>query len=226
MIALGISSGVALAIGLIATPLFIRWLKVQGIGQQVRDFLPEAHQVKRGTPTMGGIVIVFAAEVGYFTAHMRAGAYFSRAGLFVMLAVAMAALVGLADDWIKVRHQHSGGLNKRAKLAGQIIVAVGFSFAVITWANVHTTLSFTRFDSIGFDLGRLGWVALAVFMVLATTNAVNFTDGLDGLAAGSSAFAFSTLTLIGYWQFRHTEVYQVPQALDLALAAVAFSGAC
>jgi len=226
MIALGLAAGIALATGLVVTPLFIRWLKVQGIGQQVREELPEDHQVKRGTPTMGGLVIVFAAELGYFLAHMRGGAYFSRAGLFVMVAVAAAALVGAADDWIKVRHQRSLGLNKRAKLAGQVVVAVAFAAAVINWASVHTQLSFTRYNSIGFDLGRLGWIAVAVFMLVATTNAVNFTDGLDGLAAGSSAFAFSTLTLIGYWQFRHPEVYHVPQALDLALAAVAFSGAC
>lgn len=226
MIALGIAAGVAMATGLIVTPLFIRWLQVRGIGQHIRDELPDTYQKKKGTPTMGGVIIVVGAELGYFAAHMRAGAYFSRAGLFVMAAVALAALVGIADDLIKVRHERSLGLNKRAKFAGQAVDAAAFALAAIQFASVHTQLSFTRFDSIGIDLGRVGWVLLAIVMVLATTNAVNFTDGMDGLAAGASVFSFVTLAVIGYWQFRHPEVYGVPQALDLALAAISFTGAC
>ena len=226
MIALLLSAGVAMVSGLIGSPLLIRWLKTQGIGQQVRDFLTEEQQAKAGTPTMGGVVIVGAAIIGYLVAHVRAGAYFSRAGLFVMTAVVGAAVVGFADDWIKVKHRRSLGLNKRAKFGGQIFVATAFAAAAIQWASVHTQLSFTRHDSLGIDLGRVGWVALAIVMVLATTNAVNFTDGMDGLAAGASTFAFSALAMIGFWQFRHVDVYAVPQALDLALVAVAFTGAC
>jgi phospho-N-acetylmuramoyl-pentapeptide-transferase len=125
-----------------------------------------------------------------------------------------------------VRHQRSLGLNKRTKIAGQLLVAAVFALLALQWANVKTELSFTRFDSLGIDLGGGLWTVWAVLLMIGTSNAVNLTDGLDGLAAGSSTFAFSCMAIIGFWQFRHFPEYQVPQSLDLALLAVAMTGAC
>jgi phospho-N-acetylmuramoyl-pentapeptide-transferase len=226
VIALLVAGGVAMMLSLSVTPLLIRSLRSRGIGQQIREDGPEGHVIKAGTPTMGGIMIVVSALAGYVVGHVRGGAIFTRGGLLVALAMVGAALVGLADDWIKVRHQRSLGLSKRAKMAGQLFVAGGFAALAVHWANVKTTLSFTRFDVPGLDLGTWGWGLWAVLLIIATTNAVNLTDGLDGLAAGASTFAFSTLAIIGFWQFRHFGIYRVPQALDLALIAVAMTGAC
>ena len=175
---------------------------------------------------MGGLVIVVAAAFGYFASHLRAGAIFSRAGLLVIAAVLLAAAIGLVDDWLKVHYRNSLGLDARLKMGLLVLVAVGFAIGALGWASARTDLAFTRHDSIGIDLGHVGWVVLAVLMLTATTNAVNFTDGLDGLAAGSSAFSFGALVIIGFWQFRNLEVYAVPQALDLALTASALTGAC
>ncbi len=226
MIALLVAGGVALILSLTLTPVLIRSLQARGIGQQIREDGPEGHVIKAGTPTMGGIMIVAGAITGYLVGHIRGGAIFTRGGLLVALAMVGAALVGLADDWIKVRRQRSLGLNKRAKMGGQLVVAGGFAALAVEWAHARTALSFTRFELPGIDLGKWGWGLWAVLLIIGTSNAVNLTDGLDGLAAGASTFAFSTLAIIGFWQFRHFGIYRVPQALDLALIAVAMTGAC
>jgi phospho-N-acetylmuramoyl-pentapeptide-transferase len=227
VIALLLSGGVALLFALVATPLLIRWLQAEGIGQQIREDGPEGHVTKAGTPTMGGITIVAGAVVGYLAGHLRAGAIYTRGGLLVVLATVGAAFVGLIDDWIKVRHQRSLGLNKRAKIACQLVVAGGFAWAAHAWAGVDTVLSFTRQTAPHLiHLGVGLWVVWAMLVMIGSSNAVNLTDGLDGLAAGSSTFAFSAFAIVGFWQFRHPDVYQVPQALDLALMAVSLSGAC
>ena len=226
MIALLVAGGVALLLSLVGTPILIGWLEANGIGQQIRDDGPEGHFTKAGTPTMGGLMIILGALGGYLAGHLRGGTIFTRGGILVALAVGGAGIVGLCDDWLKVRRQQSLGLNKRAKVAGQLMVSGGFAILAINWANVKTDLSLTRWDSIGLDLGPWIWVFWAVLLIVGTSNAVNLTDGLDGLAAGSATFAFSAFAIIGFWQFRHFDVYQVPQALDLAVLAVALTGAC
>ena len=226
MIALLLAGGVAMIMSLSLTPLLIRWLQARGIGQQIREDGPEGHVIKAGTPTMGGLMIVLGAVSGYVVGHLHGGTIFTRGGLLVCLAVAGAAMVGLADDWIKVRRQRSLGLSKRAKMGGQVLVALVFSVLALWWANARTEVSFTRFDSVGLDLGEWGWVLWAMLLMIGASNAVNLTDGLDGLAAGASTFAFSAFAIVGFWQFRHFDVYRVPQALDLAVMAVAMSGAC
>ena len=213
-------------LSLVGTPILIGWLHANGIGQQIRDDGPAGHFTKAGTPTMGGLMIVMGALGGYLSGHLRGGAIYTRAGILVALTVFGAGLVGLADDWLKVRRQQSLGLNKRAKIAGQLLVAGGFAVLALNWAHVKTDLSFTRWDSMGIHLSPVVWVVWAVLLVIGTSNAVNLTDGLDGLAAGSATFSFSAFAIIGFWQFRHFNVYQVPQALDLAVLAVALTGAC
>jgi len=226
MISLMTSGGVALWVSVLTIPILIRWLLKHNIGQQIREDGPQVHIAKAGTPTMGGIGIVGAVIIGYLTAHAVPGVFFSRSGALVMLAVVGAAAIGFADDWIKVRHRRSLGLNKRAKFGAQIALGVTFSLLAVYWAHSSTALSFTRYDYPGVHMGTALWVVWATVILAASANAVNLTDGLDGLAAGSSTFCFACLAIIGYWQYRHLAIYQVHDALDLALAAVALAGAC
>jgi phospho-N-acetylmuramoyl-pentapeptide-transferase len=226
MISLMTSGGVALWVSVLTIPILIRWLVKHNIGQQIREDGPQVHIAKAGTPTMGGIGIVGAVIIGYLTAHAVPGVFFSRSGALVMLAVVGAATIGFADDWIKVRHRRSLGLNKRAKFGAQIALGVTFSLLAVYWAHSSTALSFTRYDYPGIHMGTALWVVWATVILAASANAVNLTDGLDGLAAGSSTFCFACLAIIGYWQYRHLAIYQVHDALDLALAAVALAGAC
>lgn len=226
MVALLIGGTVAIMVALIATPLFIAWLRDRSIGQQIRQDGPHGHHVKAGTPTIGGACIVVAALIGYAVAHSRIGAVYTTAGLLVMFAILGTALVGFIDDWIKIRNGRSLGLTTWQKLGGQALVALIFAVLAVHWNTVNTHLSWTRYDSIGLDLGEVGWIIFAVLLIVGTSNAVNLTDGLDGLAAGASAFVFSTFAAIGFWQLRHFDFYRVSQPLDLAIIAVAMAGAC
>ncbi|CAN5272426.1 phospho-N-acetylmuramoyl-pentapeptide-transferase [soil metagenome] len=226
MVALLIAGAICLVVSLVGTPFLIDWLEAHRIGQPIQEDIPASHITKAGTPTMGGLVIVAGATIGYFAAHLRGGAIFTRSGLFVLLAIAGAGLVGLVDDWIKVSRERNLGLNKTAKILGLTTVAVVFSVGSAYHAPLHSELSFTRYDSLNFDLGRTGWVLFAILLILATSNAVNLTDGLDGLAAGSANYGFIAFTIIGFWAFRHPEVYDLPHALDIAMVSAAMLGAC
>jgi phospho-N-acetylmuramoyl-pentapeptide-transferase len=145
----------------------------------------------------------------------------------VIVLVFGAALTGLVDDWIKVRNERNLGLSKRAKSVGQVLTAAAFCVIAIRFAHVRTNLSFTRWDSLWIHpLPTWVWVVWAFIIIYATTNGVNFADGLDGLAAGSSIFSLSAFVVIGFWQFRHFPEYQVPQSLDLALVAISMVGGC
>jgi phospho-N-acetylmuramoyl-pentapeptide-transferase len=220
------SGGIALLAASLGTPVLIRWLRRRRFGQQIRDDGPFMHLVKAGTPTMGGVAMVLAAAAGYLLAHAGTHVAFSRSGVLVLLVTLCAGGIGLFDDWAKVRHRRSLGLTKRSKFGALVLMSVGFALAAEHWAGVSTNLSFTRWDSIGVDLGSVGWVLWAVFVIVGTANAVNLTDGLDGLASGSATFCFAILAIIGYWQFRHFSLYHVTSALDLALSSVATAGAC
>jgi phospho-N-acetylmuramoyl-pentapeptide-transferase len=145
--------------------------------------------------------------------------------------------VGFIDDFIKIRKQRSLGLTKTAKFAGQAIVAVVFGVLATHFRNAHglapasTHLSFTRDYALGF--GAVGFVIWSYLMVTATSNGVNLTDGLDGLATGTSCMVFGAYVIIAYWQFRNGCVsnpihncYQVRDPLDLTIIAAAAMGAC
>jgi phospho-N-acetylmuramoyl-pentapeptide-transferase len=222
--ALLLAGGVALLVAMLGTPLLIGDLRARGIGQQIREDGPSGHFSKAGTPTMGGLAIMAAAVAGWVVAHVF-GTFTTR-GIVGMLTICAAALVGFADDWLKVTRQRSLGLNKRAKVIGQLAVALAFALTSVIWLKVDTHLSFTRFNSLGWELGKVGWVLLAVLVFVGFTNAVNLTDGLDGLAAGSSAFTFVAFTVIGFYQLKHEVMYGNPASLDEAVMAAAMVGAC
>jgi phospho-N-acetylmuramoyl-pentapeptide-transferase len=222
-----LAAGVALVTSLAATPFLIRWLVAHRVGQPIREDGPRGHITKAGTPTMGGVVIVAGAVIGYLAGHVREGTIFTWGGILTVLAVVGAGAVGWLDDWIKVKNERNLGLNARTKVFGLFVVGSLYALLCIRLADVSTELSFTRVGTIELDFGPVVWTLWALFLLLCTTNAVNLTDGLDGLAAGSSAFSFAAYVVIAFWAFRHPEVYlETPQALDMAVVAAAMVGAC
>jgi phospho-N-acetylmuramoyl-pentapeptide-transferase len=225
-----IAAAVGLAVTLLGTPIAIRLFRVWGWGQRIREDGPHTHLEKMGTPTMGGTVIVFGIATAYVVTRI-AFTTVTAAGLAVLLATVLLALLGFVDDLIKVRRRRSLGLSKTAKVAGQAIVALLFGYLVVNEAGVPTDLSFIR--ATGLDLGVFFYVW--VFVILAaSSNAVNLTDGLDGLASGASILVLSAYVFIAFWQFRHTcglgptpacYPMDVNAALDIAIVAGAAVGA-
>jgi phospho-N-acetylmuramoyl-pentapeptide-transferase len=177
---------------------------------------------------MGGIAIVGSAFLGYAIGHIGTEIRFSRTGYLAIGAVVAFGIIGYIDDYIKVHHRRSLGLNKRGKIAAQIVCALIFAVLAVHWAHTSTALSFTRYEAIGINLGQVGWIVFAVLVMVGASNAVNITDGVDGLAAGSGTFCFAVLSIMGYWIFRHVAIYHVlpASAIDLALVATALAGAC
>lgn len=229
MIAVLIAVAVAFGVCVLSTPLLIGLLRRRSIGQSIRDDGPVAHphEAKAGTPTMGGIALVAAAIVGYLAAHIRTEAIkFADTALTLWFLILGMAIVGFLDDWLGVRRARNLGLRKRGKLAGQYLVAAGFALLALRFVQTATVLSFTR----AFDLELAGWlwVVIAVMVVVAASNAVNITDGLDGLAAGSAALVFAAFIVVAFTQFRHPHAYHLPaaQQIDLAVVAAAMMGAC
>jgi phospho-N-acetylmuramoyl-pentapeptide-transferase len=220
-----IAVAIAGIVSLVGTRLLIDALTRLRIGQPIREDGPQGHRTKAGTPTMGGVAIVGGAIFGYVGSDLAGGGIFTRTGLIVMGTIVGGGLVGLMDDWIKVVRERNLGLNKRAKMLGLLTVAVAFGVLMVQFTTVPTTISFTRYDSIGWEIGEVAWVLWAVLLIAGASNAVNLTDGLDGLAAGSGAFAFAAYTIVAFWQFRH-DIYQVPHALDLAVVSASMLGAC
>ncbi len=230
MLSLMEAGATALFVSIVFTPALIRWLRQRDFGQRIREDGPAHHVVKAGTPTMGGLLIMIAAVIGYVVGHLGGFHTFTRSGVLVLILVIAVSVIGFVDDLVGVRNERNLGLNKRAKFLAQVLVAVGFSLAAWKWAHATTTISFTRFDFPGWHIGAGLWVVFATFIVVATSNAVNLTDGLDGLAAGSSASCFSVLAVIAYGQFRHFPIYRVGHsvggALDLGIVAIVLGGAC
>ncbi len=230
MIRLLMAVAIGFAFSALGTRILIDILTRRRIGQPIRTDGPQGHQVKAGTPTMGGLAIVGGAVIGYVLSDLIAGGVFTRSGLLVIAAICGAGFVGFLDDWIKVSRERNLGLNARLKTAGLLIVATSFAIATGQLTNVSTELSFARPGTFGIDFGPIGWVIWAVVLLYATSNAVNLTDGLDGLAAGSGVFSFTAYAIIGFWIFRQSadeaSIYAVSHALDLAVVAVAMGGAC
>jgi phospho-N-acetylmuramoyl-pentapeptide-transferase len=229
LIAMLMAAGAAFFIAIVGTPMVIRVLRTRGIGQQIRDDGPIAHPHvhKAGTPTMGGLAILAALVVGYLFAHLRRpNVAFASAGWTLLILIVGLALVGYVDDYLGVRARRNLGLRKRGKTIGILVVALLFAILSVNWVQVSTKLTWTR--PLDFDFTTIGWIVWAVIVVYATANAVNLTDGLDGLAAGSSALTFSAFVVIAFTEFRHPEIYGVlpAQALDMAILAAALVGAC
>ena len=146
---------------------------------------------------MGGVALIGAAVVGYLMGHAGTHVAFSRPGILVVGVTVCAAGVGFLDDWIKVRHRRSLGRNKRAKLSAQVVIAVGFALLAEHWAGVNTHLSFTRWNSLGVDVGQVGWILWAVLVVVGTANARSLParTGMIDADIGSNIICASPLTI-------------------------------
>jgi len=233
----------ALLVSLLGTPAVVRLFRRRGYGQEIREDGPSSHATKRGTPTMGGVVIVGATLIGYTLAHLLIAGQSSRgpsaSAVLVLALMTGLGLVGFLDDFIKIRKQRSLGLTTVAKFVGQFVVGVSFAVGALQFRGergltpASTQLSFVR-DYAAISLGVVGFVIFAYLVITATSNAVNLTDGLDGLAAGASIMVFAAYVVIGFWQFRNSctlqqqlaQCYDVRDPLDVALVAAAAMGAC
>ncbi len=229
MIAVMIAGAVAMITSLVGTRGLIAFFRGRGTGQPIlakEEHGPE-HQHKAGTPTMGGVAIVGAALLGWVVAHVRHGLPFSNQAMVVGLAVLVMAGLGLLDDFIKVRLGRNRGIFWKKKGYVTFAISVALAWVLITVSRVETTISLTRGNSPGWHLPWYVWIFWAGAIIFATTNAVNVTDGLDGLAAGSALLAFLAFTIIAYWAFRNPSIYGlVVNPLDLAVLAAAFAGGC
>jgi phospho-N-acetylmuramoyl-pentapeptide-transferase len=223
------AAAAAFVVTIFFTPVLIRSLRTRGIGQQIRDDGPieHPHIAKAGTPTMGGIAIVLATVVGYLFAHVRRESIkFATPGIALIALIVGLGFVGWIDDYLGVRARRNLGLRKRGKTLGIVVIAAAFAWLAVAFVHTDTHLSFTQ--PLDIDLGKVGLFLWIVLVVYASTNAVNLTDGLDGLAAGSSVFTFAAFMIIAFTEFRHPDIYNVvsAQALDQAVVAAAMFGAC
>jgi phospho-N-acetylmuramoyl-pentapeptide-transferase len=221
----------AVVIALVAAaalfPLWIRLLRVRNIGQQVRADGPQGHLVKQGTPTMGGVLILIVVTATFLIMGNP-----SRSSILALGATLACGALGFIDDFAKVAHERSLGLRPRAKLAWQAAISILFGLLAVNWADVPTwlqiPLTHTRIEAGAFStmvpLGSSGMViivpwfylAFVAFMMIAMSNAVNLTDGLDGLAAGTVTIVALAFAGIGFRQ----------NSLENALLGAAIAGAC
>jgi phospho-N-acetylmuramoyl-pentapeptide-transferase len=239
------SFGISLALALFGTPFFIKFLVRRSYGQFVRQDGPTAHYTKRGTPTMGGVVIIGATLAGYFGTSLILDKTPRPSGLLVLLLFCGMGVVGFLDDFIKISRQRSLGLKAAWKFALQ--GAVGIAFALLAmgfpnkagWTPGSFRISFLRDTSVNLEfagrtLGVILFVLWANFLITAWTNAVNLTDGLDGLATGASTMVFAAYVIVALWGISNlceptgpaTQCYVMADPLDPAMVAAAIMGAC
>jgi len=247
VVALLLAGAMSLVFTLTLTPLFIRLFHKLGWGQFIRDDGPKSHHAKRGTATMGGIIIIVGVLVAYFLAMWQQQRPLTASPLLVLFMMVGLGLVGFLDDFLKTRNQRSLGLGGWQKIFGQVIVAGVFGWLALQFPDKNgqtpasTHISFIR--DLPLDFMKLGtFIGIAVFLiwicliVAATSNGVNVTDGLDGLATGSLVFAIGSYIIIGFWQSNQScstggadladmyKCYAGPDSFDLAIVAAAIVG--
>jgi phospho-N-acetylmuramoyl-pentapeptide-transferase len=235
------AGGLALLISLLGTRVAINYFTKWGYGQEIRDDGPTSHHTKRGTPTMGGVVIILATVVGYFGALLITGTAPSASSLLLLFLFVGMGLVGFLDDYIKLSKQRSLGLRSKAKMIGQTLIAVIFGvLALSPWLEDENGVS-PASEKISF-LRDISWLALPTalavvliwLIIVATSNGVNLTDGLDGLATGACTMVFAAYMIVNIWQSNQfcgadptTKLcYDVRDPLDLAIVSAALTGAC
>jgi phospho-N-acetylmuramoyl-pentapeptide-transferase len=210
---------VALIISLLAGPAFIDFLRRNSLGQTIREEGPEHHSVKQGTPTMGGVLIVIAASIAFLATGAR-----TLPALAVLGTTLACGGIGFLDDLIKLRHRRSLGLSGRLKM-----LLLAATAAAVSVAAHHQHLSHSVYIPLldrWLPLGP-GWYLLVFLIIAGAANAVNLTDGLDGLAAGTSIIALCTLTAMGITIYIRERVngQRIENRLDLAIIGAAVIGA-
>ncbi len=245
MRAILVAGAIGMVFTLFLTPAFIWMFKKLQWGQFIREDGPQTHHTKRGTPTMGGIVIILGSVVGYFVSkavNFEVPTVSALLALFMMVGL---GLVGFVDDYIKTHKQRSLGLTGWAKMGGQAIVSLAFTYWALRTPDERGLLPASSYVSFFRDTnftfltfgGVVGSILLALWfylLVSGTSNGVNIADGLDGLATGASIMAIGSYVVIGFWQFNQqcstvvenlSGCYTVRDPLDLAVVASAVVGA-
>lgn len=235
-----LAAAVSLIATLVGTRFAIGAMVKKGYGQFIREDGPTEHLTKRGTPTMGGLVVMIAVVLGYTVAHLLTWRPPSASAILVLYLYVGLGLVGFLDDWIKISKQRSLGLNSKAKLIGQGLV--GASFAVLAFqfpdergvTPASQAISFLR-DIDPLTLPMVLAVVWIMLLIAATSNAVNLTDGLDGLATGASTMVFGAYALVNLWQYNQScasvmtanpQCYEVRDPHDLAVVAASLAAGC
>lgn len=220
------------------TPMLIRLLEHRGYGQPIRDDGPQSHHTKRGTPTMGGIAFILASMIAYAIAHLVTGTAPTASALLVIFLMVGLGFVGFLDDFLKIIKKQSLGLRAREKLVGQILVSIAFGVMGIHFKDSFglspISLHLSTIRETGIKLGSVLVILWIIFLVLGTSNGVNLTDGLDGLATGAAIMTFIAFIVIGVWEFKQScalnhaasVCYLVRDPLDSALLASSLAGAC
>ena len=222
------SAVTALAVALVLGPAMIRYLRRAQIGQSIRAEGPKTHLTKAGTPTMGGLLILLAVVSATLL-------WMDLSNRFVWIALATlvgVGAVGFADDWTKVTRRRSLGLTGRGKLVPQFLVAIAVAFAIEQWAGhgaFSTVITFPFLKKLLIDLGVL-YIPFVALVVVGSSNAVNLTDGLDGLATGAVGIAAGTYALLAYVTgnavaARYLQIPFIPQSGELAVFCGALVGA-
>jgi phospho-N-acetylmuramoyl-pentapeptide-transferase len=239
MKAILLGGGLALVFSLLGTRAAIPLFTQLGYGQEIRDDGPTSHHTKRGTPTMGGVLIIASAVLAYFLADLITQNEPSASALLLLFLFVGMGVVGFLDDFIKVSKQRSLGLRSKAKIIGQTVIALVFGWLAVTRvfeddsgispASRH--VSFIRDTEI--VLPAIVAILLFWVMITGTSNAVNLADGLDGLATGACVMVFGAFMFVNIWQNNQNcaihivpACYHVRDPLDLALVAAAITGAC
>jgi phospho-N-acetylmuramoyl-pentapeptide-transferase len=246
MIAIVASALCALLCSLVGTRYFIRFLVRRNYGQFIRQDGPTAHFTTRGTPTMGGVVIIASSLVGWGVGSLATGRAPSASAWLVMFLMCGLGFIGFLDDYIKISRQRSLGLSARWKMIGQGVIGIVFAVLVVQFPNANglkpgsTHISFLRDTPVdlafaGAGVGLVLFIIWANFLITAWSNAVNLTDGLDGLATGASIFAFGAYLMVTVWQINQncqrmvaaaSACYEVRDPRDLAVVAAAIAGSC
>ncbi|MCI3921036.1 phospho-N-acetylmuramoyl-pentapeptide-transferase [Paenibacillus sp. TRM 82003] len=210
-----ITTGVSFALAVILGPLFIPILRRLKFGQQIREEGPQGHQKKAGTPTMGGVIILIALTLVFMRFSERT------LDFYVLLVACLGfGLIGFLDDYIKIAFKRSLGLTARQKLLGQLFFSV--AVCVLLYMGGHDTDVGIPGTDLAIPLGFLYYPFLILFM-LGMSNAVNFTDGLDGLLSGTSAIAFGALAVIAMIRTEHEAAFFSAAVIGAVLGFLVFN---
>jgi phospho-N-acetylmuramoyl-pentapeptide-transferase len=231
------AGALSILLSFILTPTLIRILAKRGVGQMIRDDGPKTHHVKRGTPTMGGIVLILSTIIAYFASHLFTGTGVTASAILVISLIIGLGLIGLLDDLLKIYRKQSLGLTARQKLFGQAIVAAGFAYTGLQFEDesglAPISMYFSGVRDTSIKLGMVFVILWVIFLVLGSSNGVNLTDGLDGLASGAAIMTFLSFIVIGVWEFGQScaisntpQCYNVRDPLDIAVLSAALAGAC
>lgn len=236
MIGIIVSGGLSFLFVIVSTFLGVKFFKSRNIGQNIQEEVV-FHEHKKGTPTMGGIFVILGTFFGFFLSHINfwtIGRGFevvlrnvNTDVLGILIISISMGLVGLIDDYLKVKESRNLGLKAGQKFSLQLIA--GLIASAYIYSLGYST-KFYIFSGFGIDIGIFKWVVI-VLLIVGITNAVNLTDGLDGLVAGSSCISFAGILVISFWIYRHTGYYsqfinESFLTVDISLLISSISGAC